>query len=164
MGYNKTDYIRVHGEAAWELEKERRNKKDRERYLTKERERRIQWQRDYNEKHREEINKRQRHYDPQYYSTKRGRAAYLVSGYRCMDKNRGLGETTLTQKWIMENIFTSKCVYCGNDDWKELGCDRIDNTKPHTPDNVVCSCFNCNNQRSNRWSVEEFVKIKTKKE
>lgn len=155
MGLKKERFIELHGEEAWQKQLE----KYKERYQ-REKEKRIAYQREYNKTHREKINKRQREYDPKYYDTKQGRAAYLVSGYRCMDKNRGLGETTITQKWILENILNSKCVYCGNTDWKELGCDRIDNTLPHTPDNVVCACFKCNNTRSDRWTFEEFMEYK----
>lgn len=155
MGTLKKRFIELHGEEAWREQLE----KYKVRYQ-KEKEKRVAYQREYNEAHREQINKRQREYDPKYYDTKRGRAAYLLNGYRQMDKNRELGETTLTQKWIIENIFNSKCVYCGETDWKRLGCDRINNDLPHTQENVVCSCLNCNNQRSDRMSFEEFIEYK----
>lgn len=158
MGTKKARFIELHGEEAWQ----EHLKKDRERYV-REREKRIAYQSKYNEEHREEINKRQREYGAKYYDTPKGRACYLVSGYRCMDKNRGIGETTITQEWILENIFKSKCIYCGNDNWRELGCDRIDNNLPHTPENVVCACVSCNNTRADRYSVEEFMAIRQQK-
>lgn len=158
MGTRKERYIELHGEEAWK----EKMKKERVRYI-KERDRRVAWQREYNEKNRERINQRQRVYDAKYFKSKRGRAAYLVTGYRTMDRERGLGETTITQEWILENIFTGKCIYCGEADWRKLGCDRIDNTKSHTPDNVVCACLNCNNQRSDRWTWEEFIEHKKTK-
>lgn len=83
-------------------------------------------------------------YQKQYRQTPIGRAANMVGSYKRADKEMNRGECTLTAKWVVENIFTSKCVYCGENDWKELGCDRIDNSKPHTEDNVVCSCEACN--------------------
>lgn len=43
----------------------------------------------------------------------------------------------------MENIFAKPCAYCGETDWTQLGCHRIDNSKPHTIDNVVCCCRKC---------------------
>lgn len=155
MGTTKKRFIELHGEEAWKKKLE----KNKERYK-KERERRIAYQREYNRTHREQINKRQREYDPQYYSTKQGRAAYLANGYRNMDRIRGLSGTTITQQWILDNIFTSSCTYCNETDWHKLGCDRIDNNLPHTPENVVCSCSKCNNQRSDRWSFEDFLKAK----
>ena len=79
------------------------------------------------------------------------------------DKNKGYDTTSnITPQWIEENLFSdgSKCIYCGDNNWKHLGADRIDNTKPHTPDNVVCSCAICNYERQNRFTVEEFIKYR----
>ena len=89
----------------------------------------------------------------------RARATLLAQNYKNKDRKLNRGESTITQSYILEHIFTSKCFYCGCDDWKQLGCDRIDNDKPHTPDNVVCSCWNCNNERG-KMSFEEFVNKK----
>ena len=72
------------------------------------------------------------------------------------DKKRNRGKCTLTAQWIMDYIFTKKCVYCGESDWKKLGCDRIDNSKPHTEDNVVCCCGECNTKRGTK-EFEEFL-------
>lgn len=94
-----------------------------------------------------------------YHSTKRGRAVNLCSTYAYTDRIKGRGECTITPEWIEENIFTSKCRYCGKDDWTELGCDRIDNSKPHTPDNVVPCCCECNKERGD-MNYEEFLKKK----
>lgn len=92
-----------------------------------------------------------------YHSTKNGRAVNLCSNYRYSDKKYNRGECTLTPEWIIENIFSGqKCHYCGEDDWTKLGCDRIDNSKPHIPDNVVCCCLNCNNKRQKK-SFEKFA-------
>lgn len=161
MGTTKKRFIEIHGEEAWKIEAEKRKRRDSEKYL-KNRDHRIECQRIYNEKNRDIINKKQREYDAIYYDTPRGRSAYLLSGYRNLDKKFNRGECTITQKWILENIFTSSCTYCGESDWKKLGCDRIDNTLPHTPENCICACLNCNNQRSNRWSVEDFKEYKQK--
>lgn len=122
----------------------------------------------YREKNKEELNEKKKEYysDPlviqhkneyneQYYKTKIGRASNLANSYSQMDKISGREECTITKEWIVENIFSSKCIYCGEDDWTKLGCDRIDNSKPHTPDNVVCSCGKCNKQRKD-IDFEEF--------
>lgn len=85
------------------------------------------------------------------------RATYLVQNYKRNDKKYNRGECTLSAQWIVDNIFTSKCQYCQKDDWKKLGCDRINNDLPHTPDNVVCCCEECNKKR-NKIEYDEFVR------
>lgn len=91
---------------------------------------------------------------------KRERAHNLARNYKKDDEKDGRGESTLTTGWIKNNIFSGqKCVYCGEEDWHKLGCDRIDNTKPHTPDNVVCSCSKCNIERGS-MTYEEFKEKK----
>ena len=87
-----------------------------------------------------------------------GRASYLVGSYRQSDKLCNRGECTLTPEWIIDNIFTSKCHWCGETDWNKLGCDRIDNDKPHTPDNVNPCCDKCNKKRGTK-TYEEFLEI-----
>ena len=93
-----------------------------------------------------------------YYQKINGRSSILSSAYKSYDKNKGFDvSNNITKDWIVENIFNGqKCVYCGDDDWTHLGADRIDNTKPHTPDNVVCACGLCNIERNERYTVEEF--------
>jgi hypothetical protein len=67
-----------------------------------------------------------------------------------------MGKCTLTPEWIVENIFSKPCHYCGKEGWELIGCDRIDNSKPHTPDNVVPCCWECNKKRGRR-DYEEFM-------
>ena len=105
----------------------------------------------WREKHKEEISE----YRKKYSKTPMGRASNLISSYRTNDKKHNRGECELTAQWIVENIFTSKCIYCGETDWTKLGCDRIDNGKPHTPDNVVPCCKPCNDKKGSK-SYEEF--------
>lgn len=97
-----------------------------------------------------------------YYQTPEGRAANLLHCYNRDDKNRGFDVSeNITRDWIVLNILNGQsCVYCGESDWTKLGADRIDNSKPHTPDNVVCCCGKCNNERGTKYSFEEFKKIK----
>ena len=106
-------------------------------------------QRNYRESHKEEIKK--------YNTSKEGRASHQAVTYKTQDLRHNRGVSTITQKWILENIYNNKCIYCKCDDWRELGCDRIDNNKPHTPENVVCSCRKCNAKRGKK-SFEEFCK------
>lgn len=97
-----------------------------------------------------------------WHSSKEGRANNLANAYKQLDKNARRGESTITPQWIIDNIFTSKCYWCGETDWRLLGCDRMDNNKPHTPDNVICSCGKCNNKRSIH-SMDYFKKYQVSK-
>lgn len=75
-----------------------------------------------------------------------GRASYLVSDYKQFDKICGRPKGDLTAKWVAENILTKPCAHCGETDWRKIGCNRIDNTKPHTKDNVEPCCWKCNTE------------------
>ena len=96
-------------------------------------------------------------YFAEYRQTPIGRASILLGAYKKADEQRNRGECTITSQWIVDNIFTSKCHYCGESDWHKLGCDRVDNSLPHTPDNVVCCCGECNIKR-NRTDYQEFLR------
>lgn len=98
-----------------------------------------------------------------YNKTKKGRAIYIANRYSQGDKKRGFDiSKNIDGKWIIENIFSGqKCIYCGDQDWTHLGCDRIDNSKPHTPENIVCACFVCNLTRGGNYTVEEFKKYRS---
>lgn len=97
-----------------------------------------------------------------WHSSKEGRANNLANAYKQLDKNARRGESTITPQWIIDNIFTSKCYWCGNSDWRELGCDRILQHLPHTPDNVICSCGKCNVERGRR-NFDWFTKYQNSK-
>ena len=84
------------------------------------------------------------------------RAIALTNAYKQKDKMYNRGECTLTAQWIIENIFTKPCHYCGVEGWDIIGCDRIDNDKPHTLDNVVPCCEECNIKRG-RKTYDEFL-------
>lgn len=94
----------------------------------------------------------------EYRSTKNGRAHNLARAYKAADKNANRGECTITAEWIVENVFNQPCHYCGETDWHELGCDRINNLQPHTPDNCVPCCKACNIKRNLR-SYQEFMTL-----
>ena len=98
----------------------------------------------------------------EYHKTKNGRAVSLNNRYKGEDKRRGFDvSNNISSKWIVDNIFSGqKCVYCGDQDWTHLGCDRIDNSKPHTADNCVCACYICNIDRKDNYTVEEFKKYR----
>lgn len=88
-----------------------------------------------------------------YYKTQKGRAIMLVSAYRKMDKLKG-GESNISQDFLINNIFTKECVYCGEKN--NLGCDRINNNLFHTIDNVVACCKECNIARMDNFSFDEM--------
>lgn len=79
-------------------------------------------------------------------NTPYGRATYLVTDYKKMDMLNGFGKNScnLTPQWIVDNIFSQPCKYCEKKGWKIVGCNRIDNSKPHTMDNVEPCCKECN--------------------
>ena len=81
-----------------------------------------------------------------YTGTKMGRAAYLLDSYNKEDRKYDRGKGDLTAKWIVENIFSKPCAHCGKTEWKEIGCNRLDNSKPHTKDNVEPCCKECNDK------------------
>ena len=89
------------------------------------------------------------------------KANRLAYGYHWHDVNTHhfICEQDFDGKWIVDNIFTNECIYCGESDWHKLGCDRKDNSKPHTKDNVVCCCTRCNKLRSNKFTVDEMKEI-----
>lgn len=74
----------------------------------------------------------------------KSRANNLVTAYRQTDRKYNLGVGDLTAKWVVDNIFTKSCAHCGETDWHKLGCNRLDNSKPHTIDNVEPCCMKCN--------------------
>lgn len=112
-----------------------------------------QYMKQYYQLHKNKMLERQK----QYGETPIGRAAKLLSGYKKQDKKYNRGECTLTPQWIVENIFSKPCHYCGETDWRKLGCDRIDNSKPHTEDNVVPCCKDCNIKKMHK-EYDEFIK------
>lgn len=114
-----------------------------------------QRKKEYNAIWRAEHSEYLKEYKAEYNKTPMGRAVYLVNSYQKADKKYNRGECTLTAQWIIDNIFNKPCHYCGETDWRKMGCDRIDNSLPHTPENVVPCCFECNSKRG-RKSYEEF--------
>lgn len=86
------------------------------------------------------------------------RADHLARNYRRIDTKKGFDiHDAVDGNWIYDNILTKSCVYCGNSNWKELGCDRKINTEGHTPENCVPCCKNCNDKKNSR-SYDEYIK------
>lgn len=123
----------------------------------------------YAQEHPEVVKKRQkswreRHpeyddeYGAKYRLTQKGRAVELVKRYNKEDKKHNRGECTLTADWIVQHILSKSCHYCDKSDWSKLGCDRIDNNLPHTPDNVVPCCWECN-RKKRLTPYDEFMRM-----
>lgn len=96
--------------------------------------------RKYYQKYKAEITEKHNKYD----KTPMGRAHHLLCAYNQSDKLNDRGKGDLSSRWIVENIFTKPCAHCGETDWTKLGCNRLDNSKPHTMDNVEPCCMKCN--------------------
>lgn len=154
MMLSKKDFIAKYGEEAWKIEKEKR-KAYQAQYYQKNKERKLSSLKEYRKT--SEFAEWRKEYDKKYRKTQKGRAHHLRSAYIQTDRVKGYGECTITEEWIIENIFNSKCVYCGDSVWEHLGTDRIDNSLPHTPENCICACKKCNEERADRYTVEEFV-------
>lgn len=114
---------------------------------------------EYNAEYRQNNKEKIAEYNAEYYSTPFGRAGSLLKSYKRNDKKYNRGECTIDAQWIVDNIFSGQCChYCGESDWRELGCDRIDNSLPHVPDNVVPCCDKCNKKKGTT-PYEEFMRL-----
>lgn len=78
-----------------------------------------------------------------------------VLSYQAIDKKRGLF-CDLDVAWYEANIQGRPCYYCGDAE-SPIGCDRVDNAKGHSRDNVVPACAVCNVARMHQFSLEEMV-------
>lgn len=159
----KNEYIAKYGEEAYQrkLESNRQWRKNNPEYYKQWRKDNPEYNQQWSQNNKEKIAEQQRQwrednpeyrkqYQKQYRQTPMGRASKLCGNYQKADKQYSRGECTLTAQWIVDHIFPNGCLYCGEKDWTKLGCDRVDNDLPHTPDNVVCCCADCNKKRSLR--------------
>ena len=124
-------------------------------YYQANKEKKLEYMAKYNAEYYQANKEKKLEYHAEYNKTPMGRACNIVQGYKRADKKHNRGKCTLTAKWVVENIFPKPCHYCGETGWQIIGCDRIDNSKPHTPDNVVPCCAECNKKRHTR-DYEEF--------
>ena len=84
----------------------------------------------------------------------RAKVSKMISSYKHKDKVNNTSICDIDIDWMIENIINKPCYYCG--DTHRIGCDRIDNSKGHTKDNVVPCCFECNCARNNNFTVDEM--------
>ena len=87
----------------------------------------------------------------------RSKASKMISSYRIKDRANGVELCDIDIDWMIENILKKPCHYCG--DIHRVGCDRIDNNKGHTKDNVIPCCIECNTARNNYFSYEEMRRL-----
>lgn len=165
----KAEYDKIYREKNKE-----RIRKNKSKWYCENKERKKEYDEKYRNEHIEERKKVKEKWDKRnkknvseynkiYYSTILGLAKRRKNHYLADDKNKGFDTAnTIDENWIVENILTNnKCIYCGDNEPSHLGCDRIDNDKGHTPDNVVCSCPICNWERYlENLSVEEFIEYR----
>lgn len=104
---------------------------------------------EYYSRNKERIIEYQIEYRKEYDKTPMARANRLLGAYKAADKKFNRGKGDLTAKWIVENIFSKPCAHCGKEGWDVIGCNRLDNSKPHTMDNVEPCCYECNLKLSN---------------
>lgn len=108
-----------------------------------------------NMKKNDAYNNYMRVYKSERRNTLLGRAEHLLMRYKQSDKIYNRGDSDLTPQWIVEHIFSQPCAHCGATDWKILGCNRLDNSKPHTMDNVEPCCWKCNQQLQQKDSSKQ---------
>lgn len=149
------------------LKNRERLKERRKQRYQENKEKELEQSKKYHKEHKEEIaeylkeyqiknkNKLSK-YKKEYYSQMHGRSLRLVEHYKREDAMHNRGECTLTAQWIIDNIFSKTCVYCGESDWLKLGCDRKYNELPHTEDNCVPCCFDCN-RKKNTMNYDEYI-------
>lgn len=87
----------------------------------------------------------------------RSKASKMISSYRIRDIKNKTTICDIDIDWMIDNIISKSCVYCG--DTHRIGCDRVDNTKGHTKDNVQPCCYECNVARGNNFTVQEMLII-----
>lgn len=92
-----------------------------------------------------------------------GWAKMMVNGYRKMDRERGFDTSqTISAEWFLQNIAYRPCVHCGVQAIGKVGCNRLDNTKGHTQDNVESCCFKCNCKENIRDQLERGIHMSCK--
>lgn len=138
----------------WDKENADKIREYKRQWYKRNREKMLEHKKIYDEAHKEEKSA----YLKEYFKKPINRATRLVGCYKFHDKKHNRGECTLTADWVVENIFSKPCHYCGETDWKELGCDRINNDLPHTPDNVIPCCKKCNKNKGT-MSYDEYIKM-----
>jgi len=144
-------------------------KECRKKYYAEHREELLEHQKQYDAEHKEEKSE----YNKQYYADNAERYAERyasIEGYAKairwtnLQKDRkygrcGKNEDPLPSIEQYIELLQQRDYYDGKQyPFNEMGLDRIDNSKPHTIDNVV-PCSTANNIRRGKKSFEEFCEL-----
>ncbi len=78
--------------------------------------------------------------------------ARKLGAYRLRDKKKGFFNDMTIE--VFKELAKKGCFYCNDD--KNIGLDRIDNSKGHEVSNVVPCCYDCNSARNSNFSFEEM--------
>ena len=146
-------------------------------YYTANREHMLERQKQYNAKHAEAIKQYMKQWyadnraeqleykklhSKQYYSTLEGYARSIRKANLQADREQGRcgkDEDPLPSLEYYILALQQRDYYDGKQyHWSEMGLDRIDNSKPHTIDNVV-PCTTAHNVQRGRKSFEEFCEL-----
>jgi len=87
---------------------------------------------------------------------RKNKISSMLSAYKLKDKKKNVS-FNLTKEFFEKNIISQPCIYCGS--IENIGCDRIDNEKGHTVENVIPACYICNSVRNNHFTVQEMKMI-----
>jgi len=95
---------------------------------------------------------------------------YLYKTFLTSQKHRQM-EVNLTFEEFARLCNTMECHYCGaptirdQHRWKKQSnaymLDRKDNSLPYTLSNCVSCCWECNDLKSNKFSHDQFLKLRT---
>ena len=121
----------------------------------KDKEKIREYQREYRRKNKNRLNKQIRKKYRENREPNRTRGC--VHAYKKYDEEHKYNICDFDVKWFRDNISSKPCIYCGYT--KKIGCDRIDNSKGHTKDNVVPCCHECNTARSDHFTVSEMLRL-----
>lgn len=138
------------------------HKKDKQKYDAEYRKNNVEARKQVKAEWNKKNKTQQSAYNKKFYQTIAGMASRRRNHYLADDKEKGFDTAqTVSADWISEYILTGFCIYCHDTEPYHLGCDRIDENKGHTPENVVCACPICNWERSlQKMSVEEFIEYR----
>ena len=119
----------------------------------------------YRAEHKEEIAEYFKQYKAEQYATLEGYAYYVRQNNLKADRKYGrCGEDEDPLAPLEYYIWgiQQRDFYDGKQyHWSEMGFDRIDNSKPHTIDNIV-PCSTKNNRRRQKMPFEEFCELMRK--
>ena len=90
-------------------------------------------------------------------------AKRMVADYRQMDRQHGFGDKdTISVDYFIQHIANQPCAHCGKQGIGLIGCNRLDNTKPHTIDNVEPCCQSCNFSQNIRDQIRRGIHVSCK--